>query len=207
MRDSVLLLSASPHKNGTTSRISALIEDGCRRAGFRTAVLDFSGMNFLGCTHCGTCSQRLRYCPLEGKDDCSETFATIIGSRYLVIVSPIYNYGLPAQFKALVDRTQYFYSSGIKPRIAPRAAVLLLAGRTKGEKLFEGARLTLHCFFHTMGIERVALKTLRGLESPQDLSDELRLELRKWGAGLFTPGQTVVTAGPARSTAGLVPRS
>ena len=108
MRDSVLLLSASPHKNGTTSRISALIEDGCRRAGFRTAVLDFSGMNFLGCTHCGTCSQRLRHCPLEGKDDCSETFATIIGSRYLVLVSPIYNYGLPAQFKALVDRTQYF---------------------------------------------------------------------------------------------------
>ena len=102
MRDSVLLLSASPHKNGTTSRISALIEDGCRRAGFRTAVLDFSGMNFLGCTHCGTCSQRLRHCPLEGKDDCSETFATIIGSRYLVIVSPIYNYGLPHSSRRLL---------------------------------------------------------------------------------------------------------
>lgn len=134
MRDSVLLLSASPHKNGTTSRISALIEDGCRRAGFRTAVLDFSGMNFLGCTHCGTCSQRLRHCPLEGKDDCSETFATIIGSRYLVIVSPIYNYGLPAQFKALVDRTQYFYSSGIKPRIAPPRRRAPSGGPDKGGK-------------------------------------------------------------------------
>lgn len=207
MRDTVLFLSASPHKNGTTIQAASCVEEGCRRAGLRTGVLDFSELNFLGCTHCGTCSQRLRHCSLEGKDDCSETLATIIGARYLVVVSPIYNYGVPAQFKALIDRTQYFYSAGIKPLVAPRAAVLLLAGRTKGEKLFEGARLELHCFFHTLGIERVDLKTLRGLESPQDLSESLKLELREWGAGLFAPEQPVVSVGPARSTSGAIPRS
>ena len=72
-------------------------------------------LSFEGCRHCGGCGRVPHACARAPFDDCEAVFARLAGASFIVFVAPIYNYGLPAQFKALVDRSQRFYEAGVRP--------------------------------------------------------------------------------------------
>ena len=57
---------------------------------------------------------------------------------YFVISTPVYNSGVPAPLKAIVDRFQRYYalrfSHGVKPPVAkPKKAALIITAGSKGE--------------------------------------------------------------------------
>ena len=114
-------------------------------------------------------------CPLTLKDESAPLLRLLANAKGLCIVSPIYFYHLPAALKALVDRTQPFWSlrdAGVacyseqKPRTC---RVILLAARPKGEKLFEGSLLTLKYALDPLNVRLADPLLLYGLERPSDL--------------------------------------
>ena len=117
-------------------------------------------------------------CPLTLKDDSTPLLRLLAKAEGLCIVAPIYFYHQPAALKALVDRTQPFWSlrdagvtcySAQKPR---SCHVILLAARTKGDKLFEGSLLTLKYALSPLNIRLAEPLLLTGLDGPSDLLEQ-----------------------------------
>ncbi len=101
----ILVLKGSPHVNGTTARLADTFIKGAKEnKNNEIEVVDVAHAKLnpcLGCDHCamnGTCIH---------KDDGEEILSKILHYDLIVLVTPVYYFGMPAQLKTLVDR---FYS-------------------------------------------------------------------------------------------------
>ncbi|MDL2316641.1 NAD(P)H-dependent oxidoreductase [Desulfovibrio sp. OttesenSCG-928-A18] len=114
-------------------------------------------------------------CPLTAKDDSAALLRSFVSARGLCLVAPIYFYHLPAGFKGLLDRMQPFWNlhaaGGRHLAEQPERVcrVILLGARKKGQKLFEGALLTLRHAFAPLRVRLAEPLLLRGLDGPEDL--------------------------------------
>ena len=91
-------------------------------------------MNVKPCMACGWCDKNVG-CVF---DDMDEFFADFEAADYFVITTPVYNGGVPAPLKAVVDRFQRYYAlrfaHGVKPPVAkPKRAALVITAGSKGE--------------------------------------------------------------------------
>ena len=62
------------------------------------------------CRGCQSCDAAPHVCPLARTDDAEAIFAAIAAADVVLWTSPVYFYGLPAQAKALVDRSQRIWA-------------------------------------------------------------------------------------------------
>lgn len=127
----ILMLTGSPHKKGTTSRLADAFIKGAETAGhtverFDTAFMDISPCN--ACYHCrkhdGICTKKDDMTPLLGDE------GLILSSDVIVFVTPLYYFGMSAQLKAALDR---FYAISKKTRDKNQKAFLLSAAGDDGE--------------------------------------------------------------------------
>ena len=183
-RPCALAVAASPHREGSAVLAARALVQGMRAAGAPAETLDLSLLSFEGCRHCGACARAPHACARAPFDDCEAVFARLARAGFLAFAVPVYNYGLPAQVKALVDRTQRFYEAGVRPLAGVPAAAVFLAGRTAGRRLFEGAGLELRCFCRTMGLDLLGVKELRGVESPPGPGGQVLAEIESFGRTL-----------------------
>ncbi len=91
-------------------------------------------MSVKPCMGCGWCDKNIG-CVF---DDMDEFLADFEAADYFVITTPVYNGGVPAPLKAIVDRFQCYYAlrfaHGKKPPIAkPKRAALVITAGSKGE--------------------------------------------------------------------------
>lgn len=179
MSNSILpcLLGCSPRAIGNSSTAADLFY---RELGADPEVIERRSLKdhtVLPCVACGRCSRHPgSACPFEQRDTSGPLLRSLAAAPALCLVSPIYFYHLPAQFKALVDRTQPWWEAkrqgvdmGIPRRKRP-AWLILLAARPKGERLFEGSLLTLRYCFDALGIKLMEPLCLYGLDAPGDLA-------------------------------------
>lgn len=110
-------------------------------------------LRLASCNACGWCDTRPE-CRI--KDDFQKVSRDILAADAVVVASPIYFYGLPSSFKALIDRSQYMWARKylLKKNPAPmRPAYTILVGGTKGKRLFEGSLLMLKYFYDVYNLE------------------------------------------------------
>ena len=91
-------------------------------------------LNAKPCIGCGVCGKKVGCC----FDDLDEFMADFEQADYFVVSTPVYNGGVPAPLKAVVDRFQRYYalrfSHGVKPPVSkPKTAALIIAAGSKGE--------------------------------------------------------------------------
>lgn len=147
----------SPRKGGNTDVMLDAFLEGAKAAGGesrRIYVRDLEIKGCLGCGHCdrtGVCIQ---------KDAMQQVYPLLEEARRIVVASPIYFYGVTAQLKLLIDRAQALFmkreiakKEGKNPVEAPlRRGFLLLAGATRGKRLFECSILTIRYFYDALGV-------------------------------------------------------
>lgn len=182
-----LILSCSPRRGGNCDTAAELL-----RSPGEAPPLFLRDYSLLPCTSCDFCRSQPRRCPLSAKDDSEKLFQAIFNTRKLVIVAPIYFYHLPAQLKALIDRSQAFWreeTSGDTPgkktgpgeagtgktegegAAAPREAhAVLIGARPTGDKLFEGSILSLRYWMKALGFSLKNTLLLYGLDGPGELA-------------------------------------
>ena len=130
---------------------------------------------------------------MEGQDEVNLLLSALCspnpGLPVNVIVSPIHFYHLPARLKALLDRSQYSWHlpPQEKPGRDAKLAVVLLAARRQGARLFEGALLTLRYVAAALGLTLLDPLTLYGLDAPNALSGdaEARTRVRNYARSLI----------------------
>jgi len=171
-----LVLACGPRAKGNSDRAAELMAQGLAQAGAapRLAYLrDMAVSPCLGCQRCAVSPGHA--CVLQATDQAETVFGWILAAPLVLFSSPIYFYHLPAGFKGLIDRAQRFYAARMAgdPALAalPRrtAQVCLVAGRPRGEKLFEGSLLTLRYFLWPFNVALAEPLCLPGLDAPGDL--------------------------------------
>lgn len=173
-----LVLSCSPRKGGNSDTAADLLAQAAAEAGARCEVLrlrDFEVLACRGCNHCGRNPEHR--CILADKDQAELLFARLLTAPWVAFTAPIYFYHLPSLFKALIDRAQRFYNkarTSWPPSPTRQAHLVLVAGRARGEQLFEGSLLTLKYFLRPLGLEAGEPLLMRGLDSPADLGGSER---------------------------------
>ena len=134
MKDEKKLLAVfgSPHREGPTRRLLDPFLEPFRLRDWSIETVDAYALGAKPCLDCGLCGRE------EGcaQHDLDPLDRSLRQSQVLVIASPVYNDSFPAPLKALLDRTQRYYSArfslGLRPPIQTfrKAALLLTMGST-----------------------------------------------------------------------------
>ena len=100
----IVVLTGSPHKNGTSNTLVDEFIRGAKESGHSITRFDTAFLSIhpcIGCDHCGMNG------PCVFKDAMPEILDTILQSDMIVFATPIYYFGFSAQIKSAIDR---FYS-------------------------------------------------------------------------------------------------
>ena len=191
-----LVLSCSPRKAGNSDSAAELVggEFAARRPGLSLSVRRLSDIDIRACTACDYCAAHPGRCSMAGLDETNRLLSALCAPSpelpVSVIVSPIHFYHLPARLKALLVRSQYSWHlpPGEKPGRDAKLAVVLLAARRRGARLFEGSLLTLRSVASALGLELVEPLTLYGLDAPDALSrdGEAQSRVREYARSLVS---------------------
>lgn len=175
MEPTPIIFQCSHRNQGNTLQAVDTFLSGMRSEGGEGHVYNMKKLDIKHCRACSMCEKDSRSkCALAGKDYLPEVFQDMIQAPFLYFASPIYFYHLPSRFKTIIDRSQVIYARKMKgdPEIVnlPKrpAYVSLFAGREKGNKLFEGALLTMKYFLESFNFEIVDPQTFLGYEKIAD---------------------------------------
>jgi multimeric flavodoxin WrbA len=166
-----------PRAGGNSDAAGRAFAAGLARAGQAPRIIALRDHDVAPCRGCGACAGPGRRCVLDRPGDAAgELFAALDAAPVAAFAAPIYFYHVPALFKAFIDRAQRRYEirQAEGPGETPDrlAYPLLVAGRPRGERLFEGALITLKYFLWPFGFLPGPATLLRGLDAPGDLAGD-----------------------------------
>lgn len=108
MKKNVVILSASPRRNGNSDILCDEFMKGATEAGHDVEKIFLSDKNINYCTGCGVCNTTHE---CVQKDDMKEILVKLLKADVIVMASPVYFYTINAQMKTLIDRIVPQYTS------------------------------------------------------------------------------------------------
>ena len=127
-----LIIVGSPRVDGRSAALAEQLFEACVEdcPEDEVALVPVATLDIGGCRGCDQCRETdeggAHRCVIEG-DDMRELYALLDDADELVVVSPVYFAGPPAQLKALLDRLQPYFWSDARAG-AKRPAVLHVVG-------------------------------------------------------------------------------
>lgn len=131
----ITVVYSSPREYGYSRRAAEVLSEFFREEGFETLVYNVFYKKIEPCLACVSDDVKLCKFPCVIEDDAREIFYAIDKSSGLVIVSPIYWYGVPGPLKNLIDRMTVFeneiFISG-RSRLEGKVVGLVVIGNDTG---------------------------------------------------------------------------
>jgi multimeric flavodoxin WrbA len=144
----------SPRPGGNSDLLLDRVLEGAGSAGAKIQKIYVRDLNISGCLECGGCDKTGE---CVRSDDMKTVYPVLWEAEVIFLASPIFFYGLSAQAKALVDRSQAMWSRRRLEKTLERRKIydhgrgyLIAVGATKGKNLFDGAELTAKYFFDAL---------------------------------------------------------
>ena len=116
----ILVITGSPHKKGSSALLADNFISGATEAGHTIFRFDTMFHVTQPCLACNYCRRNAGKCMQE--DDRDLIWDRLVNADMIVLVTPIYYFGMSAQLKKVIDR---FYAINEKLRSHPKKAVLL----------------------------------------------------------------------------------
>ena len=108
MAKQVLVLSASPRKDGNSDLLCDQFLHGAREAGHQVEKIFLRDKKINHCIACGACQKNGGQCSQQ--DDMAGILEKMIRADVIVMATPIYFYTMNGQMKTLIDRTYARYT-------------------------------------------------------------------------------------------------
>ncbi|MCD7800410.1 MAG: flavodoxin family protein [Ruminococcus sp.] len=102
MGKKVLIVSASPRKDGNSDTLCNQFSKGAVESGNQVEKVFLKDKSINYCMGCGVCNST-HSC--FQKDDMAELLQKMIDSNVIVLATPVYFYTMNAQLKTFIDRT------------------------------------------------------------------------------------------------------
>jgi multimeric flavodoxin WrbA len=164
----ILGISSSPRRCGNTDLLLDELLRGAADNKAQTEKIYLPDLHIAPCNQCDLCTTG-GICPV--RDDMATLYPKLLQADVLVLASPIYFMAHCAQAKIFIDRCQPFWvkTQRLKESIQipgrpSRRGVFLAAGATRGPKVFEGAKITMKWFFHSLQMEYYENLLFEGLD-------------------------------------------
>lgn len=168
----VLFVLGSPRKNGNTETLARMVADCVEDFGHTVEFLHLGRKKVLSCQGCGGC-EKSGNCVIT-HDDMGEIYHVADDTDRLVIVSPVYFYGLTAQTKSVIDRFQSHWSrkyllKQTDKKNKQRQGFYIGCAATSGKKVFDGSLLTVKCFFDVLDMSYGGELLIRKVDGVGDI--------------------------------------
>jgi multimeric flavodoxin WrbA len=158
----LLAIYGSTRAGGNSDLLLDSFLEGANASNCQIKRLYVRKLNIFPCTGCGECEKGGK-CPL--KDDMQTIYPLLLETDTIVVTTPIYFYGVPSQFKALIDRSQLLWHKSKEKNDFPlKPGYLIAVAGSKGQRLFDGVILTVNYFFLTFGARLKESFTYRGID-------------------------------------------
>jgi len=171
----VLGIYGSPRKNGNSDLLLDQVLEGAKSAGAKIKKIYVRDLKISGCRECGGCD-KTGECVIQ--DEMKNIYPSLWDSKIIFLSSPIFFYGLPAQAKMLVDRSQAMWSKRVLEKPPDQRKIynhgrgyLIAVGATKGKNLFEGIQLTAKYFFDALDKSYGGGLFFRAVEGKGNIAD------------------------------------
>ena len=180
----VLGIMGSPRRQSNTEMLLDKALEGAKEAGAEVEKVLISKLKISPCLEIYACFKDGN-CTI--KDDMQPLYKKLLEADHIIFASPIFFYGVTSQAKAVIDRCQALWARrhvlGMgKEDKRERRGLFISVGATRGEKLFDGAILTVKYFFDAIGVKYFGDLLVRGIdnkgqikENPAALDDAFRL--------------------------------
>ena len=127
------------------------------------------------CIACGFCDNGKGKCAFskQENDIVTNLYASLFQVDTAFFIVPMYFYHVPANFKAFLDRAQAWYAVPKEQKPANNLVIdlILIGAREKGDKLFEGAKLSIKYAIECIGARLGSCLCLYGLDKADDLAN------------------------------------
>ena len=169
----ILGLFGSPRRGGNTELLLEESLKGAEKEGAKVERLYLSDFTITPCKECHGCDDTGNCIIL---DDMEKIYPKLLEADVVILASPIFFYGVTAWAKALIDRSQALWArkyllkdSSLGKEGKKRKGFFISVGATKGQKVFEGAILTVKYFFDVLNAEYAGELVFRGVEAKGDI--------------------------------------
>jgi multimeric flavodoxin WrbA len=98
----VLIISASPRKNGNSDTLCDRFAQGAKESGNSVEKVFLATKNIGYCRGCGVCNNTHK---CVQKDDMAEILDKMVNANVIVLATPVYFYTMDGQMKTFIDRT------------------------------------------------------------------------------------------------------
>ncbi len=179
MNMKVLAFNGSPRRKGNSEVLLDAVAKGVESAGGEMEIIRLTDCEIAPCISCGACN-KTGICAV--KDDMTALYEKIDKSCRVILASPIYFYGVTAQAKAFIDRSQALWSkkyllkkehthiNGVE-----RRGFFVSVAATRGERIFEGAELTAKYFFDAIDVAFGKSLLIRGIDKRGEMAKNAEL--------------------------------
>ena len=168
----VLGLYGSPRRGGNTELLLDEALKGAAGQGARVEGIHLCDFRITPCKECLSCFND-GACVID--DDMRGIYPRMLEADVVILASPIFFYGITAGAKALVDRCQalwarkYVLHDPLLEGEKRRKGFFISVGGTKGQRMFEGAILTVRYFFDAFNTKYTADLLFRGVDACGDI--------------------------------------
>jgi len=170
----VLVFLGSPRKKGNTEALTEALLEGVRQEGGVPEIIRLCDLKISPCISCGGCDKKGK-CVVE--DDMTPLYEKIISTDKIILASPIFFYGITAQAKAFIDRTQALWNrkrllqkKGTWVENPARKGFFISVAATKGANVFTGAVLTMKYGYDAMDMEYAGEFLVSGPDKRGDMA-------------------------------------
>lgn len=162
----MLVLLGSPRKGGNSETLARQIAAPIEEGGGSVEYIHLNSLNLRPCQGCGGCD-KTGVCVV--KDDMGAVFEAVDWADRILLVSPVYFYGLSAQCKIFGDRMQALWARKylLKERFRQgegRKGYLVSTAATKGQKIFDCSILTTRYIYDAVDVEYGGEFTVKGVD-------------------------------------------
>lgn len=163
----VLTILGSPRKGGNSDTLARHIGKSIEEGGGTVEYVYLNGLNLRPCQGCGGCD-KTGICVL--KDDMGPIYDAVDQADRILLVSPVYFYGLSAQCKIFGDRMQAHWARKylLKERFRQgggRKGYLVSTSATKGQKIFDCSILTTKYIYDAVDVEYGGEFVVKGVDA------------------------------------------
>ncbi len=150
----VLAIHGSPRKDGNSELLLKEAVKAIEAEGHKVVIIKAAALKIAPCINCDGCVETGE-CII--KDDMGMVYNAIEDADRVLVASPVFFFGVPAQLKALIDRCQALWCKKylLKQPISDkkdRKGLLIMVGGMARERGFEASNATVTAFFRTIDV-------------------------------------------------------
>ena len=137
------IVTASPRKSGRCFTLAKELKKQIPRS----SIIKITDYKISPCKSCLKCSRG----PCSIKDGFQNLIKKIARAEALILISPVYFSSIPAQLKAVIDRSQFFWENRMKLAKGSIGRFVLIGDEKKN--YLRCCSIPVKAFFNTLGIK------------------------------------------------------